>query len=254
MGLPAQKLDDVREYARVMRALWRGEMVETAIEGNAHKIQFMHPPHMAGVFVNTADVIPVHLSAFGPKGRQLVVAIADGFINPWTSPAALHDARSMRAACAAAGRDPAALYTTSLNMGCVLASGEAYDSPRARAQAGPWPAIYWHWLVEDGDRASVPPDLQPVIDAYHEIYARYAPADARYLELHAGHLMYLRPEEQQFITGAMLQALTLTGSPNEIRARVHALDTAGYDQVAVQLVPGQEAAIEDWAQILLRPS
>ena len=46
MGLPAQKLDDIREYARVMRALWRGERVETAIEGNRHKIQFMHPPHI----------------------------------------------------------------------------------------------------------------------------------------------------------------------------------------------------------------
>lgn len=100
----------------------------------------------------------------------------------------------------------------------------------------------------------MPPGLQPVIDAYHEIYARYAPADTRYLALHAGQLMYLRPEEQPLITGAMLQALTLTGSPDETRARVHALNVVGYDQVAVQRVPGQEAAIEDWAQVVLSPS
>ena len=82
MGLPAQKLADIREYARVMRALWRGETVETEIEGAAHKMRFMHPPHMAREFVNTTDERPVHLSAFGPKGRRLTAEIADGFINP----------------------------------------------------------------------------------------------------------------------------------------------------------------------------
>ena len=252
MGLPAQKLSAIREYARVMRALWQGEIVETEIEGAVHKIKFMHPPHSARDFVNTADPIPVHLSAFGPKGRQLTIDIADGFINPWMSPATLNDAGSIRAACTAAGRDPDSLYTTCLNLGCVLAPGEAHDSPRARAQAGPWPAIYWHWLVEDGDQANVPPPLQPLIDAYREIYARYEPADARYLTLHAGHLMYLRPDEQQFITGEMLQTLSLTGTVDEIRARAHAIEAAGYDQLAIQLVPGQEAAIEEWAQVLMR--
>ncbi|MBI2800684.1 MAG: LLM class flavin-dependent oxidoreductase [Gammaproteobacteria bacterium] len=251
MGLPAQKLREIREYTRVMRALWRGEMVETELEDAPHKIQFMHPPHMARAFVNTEDAIPVHVSAFGPKGRQLTVDIADGFINAWTGPAALNDVSALRAMCRAAGRDPASLYTTCLNLGCVLAPGEAYDSPRARAQAGPWPAIYWHSLIEDGDNANVPPPLKPLIDAYREIYAGYEPADARYITLHTGHLMYLRPEEQQFITGEMLKNSSLTGTADEIRTRAQQIEAAGYDQVAVQLVPGQEEAIEDWARVLM---
>ena len=61
------------------------------------------------------------------------------------------------------------------------------------------------------------------------------------MTLHDGHLMYLRPEEEQFISGETLRALTLTGRPDEIRERVFALDKAGYDQVAVQVVPGHEA-------------
>lgn len=251
MGLPAQKLSAIREYTRVMRALWRGEMVETGLEGEPHKMQFMHPPHMAREFVNTEDAIPVHVSAFGPKGRQLTVDIADGFINAWTSPAALDDVSELRVACRASGRDPDLLYTTCLNLGCVLAPGEAYDSPRARAQSGPWPAVYWHSLIEDGEKASVPPPLKAMFDAYREIYAHYEPADARYITLHSGHLMYLRPEEQQFITGEMLKSSSLTGTAEEIRARVRQIEAAGYDQVAVQLVAGHEGAIEDWARVLM---
>ena len=251
MGLPAQKLSDIREYARVMRALWHGDMVETTLEGGSRKMQFMHPPHMRGQFVNTDDAIRVHLSAFGPKGRQLTAEIADGFINPYTQPASLDDVGRVRDACRAVGRDPATLYTTCLNLGCILAPGEAADSPRARAQAGPWPAIYWHWLVEDGDKADIPPPLQPLIEAYRKIYAGFGPLDARHIRLHAGHLMYLRPEEQQFITGEMLKFTSLTGTANEIRARVAAMAAAGYDQMAIQLIPGQEAAIEDWAKVLM---
>ena len=231
MGLPAHTLREIREYARVMRALWRGEMVETVIEGAPHKMRFMHPLHLARAFVNTEDAIPVHVSAFGPRGRQLTVDIADGFINAWTG--------------------PAALYATCLNLGCVLAPGEAYDSPRARAQAGPWPAVYWHALIEAGDKAEVPPPLKPMLDAYREIYVRYQPADARYATLHSGHLMYLRPEEAQFLTGEALRSSSLTGTADEIRARVQQIEAAGYHQVAIQLVPGQEAAIEDWARVLM---
>ena len=251
MGLPAQKLADIREYARVMRALWRGETVETELEGAAHKLRFMHPPYMAREFVNTTDEIPVHLSAFGPKGRRLTAEIADGFINPWTSPAALDDLRRVREACQAVGRDPSSLYTTCLNLGCVLAPGEAADSPRARAQAGPWPAVYWHSLVEAGDEADIPPPLVPLIEAYRKLYLSYTPADARYMTLHTGHLMYLRAEEQQFIDGETLQAVSLTGTAEEIRARVATMQKAGYDQMAIQLVPGHEAALEDWARVLL---
>jgi hypothetical protein len=63
--------------------------------------------------------------------------------------------------------------------------------------------------------------------------------------------MYLRPEEEQFITGEMLKALTLTGTPTEIRARRDLLDAAGYDQVTIQIVPGHEAEIDHWAKVLI---
>ena len=248
MGLKAQRRADVAEYMRVMRALWSGDVVEAEVEGETHKMKFMQP---AEGFINLKDPIPIHFAAFGPKARQFAAETADGFVTTWMNPSSAEESRWVRAAARAAGRDPDSIYTSCFNLGCVLEPGEAYDSPRARAQAGPLPAIAWHWFVEDGDKATVPPDLQPLIDAYREIYQRYEPADARYMALHDGHLMYLRPEEEQFITGEMLKALTLTGTPEDIRERVELLRDAGYDQVAVQIVPGHEDAIEQWAKVLL---
>lgn len=247
MGLDAQKLSDIRDYANVMQALWRGEVVSTELEGSKHKLKFMHP--QTG-FVNTVHDIPIHFSAFGPKARKLTANHADGFINAWMSPNALDDVNEVKSHRLSSGKlEP--LYSTCLNLGCILEDGEAYDSPRARAQAGPWPAIAWHWMVEDGDKANIPPELLPLIEQYREIYLSYEPEDARYMTLHSGHLMYLRPEEQQFITGEMLKALTLTGSPAEIKARCAQLRGAGYEQIAIQIVPGHEAEIDQWAKLLI---
>ena len=247
MGLHAQKLDDIRHYANTMQSLWRGEVVSTVLEGGEHKLTFMHPE---SGFVNIRDNIPIHFSAFGPKARKLTGSHADGFINAWMSPNALVEIDEVKSH-RLASNNTKPLYSTCLNLGCILADGEAYDSPRARAQAGPWPAIAWHWMVEDGDKANIPADLVPLIEQYREIYLSYEPEDARYMTLHSGHLMYLRPEEQQFITGEMLKALTLTGRPTEIKERCSRLRAAGYDQIAIQIVPGHEAEIEQWAAVLI---
>ena len=43
MGLPAVKLADMAEYIRVVQALWRGETVETEIEGKPPQDPFPVP-------------------------------------------------------------------------------------------------------------------------------------------------------------------------------------------------------------------
>ena len=63
------------------------------------------------------------LSAFGPAQEGLLFGRDD-------------DVARLHEACRTVNRDPASIYTTSLNLGCILAPGEAADSPRARAQAG----------------------------------------------------------------------------------------------------------------------
>jgi 5,10-methylenetetrahydromethanopterin reductase len=252
VGLPAITLKRLEEYIRVVRALLAGETVEWSEEGGPHKIRFLNPE--LGL-INIDDPIPMHISAFGPKGRTLAAKLGTGWMsggNPRGAAAALN---AMRQEWEKAGRDTKDLYATTFGNGCVLAEGEAADSPRARAQAGPSATMLFHDAAESEELGTLgfrlPPQFQPILDAYREIYKRYEPADARYLSNHRGHLMFLRPEEQALITPELLRTLTYTGTESEMVAAVRQVKDSGFNQFAVTLRVGHEFdMLADWSKVL----
>jgi 5,10-methylenetetrahydromethanopterin reductase len=61
--------------------------------------------------------------------------------------------------------------------------------------------------------------------------------------------MFLKPEERRFVTADLIRATSFTASEAEIKQRIGALRDAGYTQFTIQLVPGQERALADWARI-----
>jgi 5,10-methylenetetrahydromethanopterin reductase len=161
----------------------------------------------------------------------------------------------MRQEWTAAGRDAKDLYSTTFGNGCVLAEGEAADSPRARAQAGPSATMIFHDLAEEQELGTlgfrVPPQFQATFEAYRKIYESYEPADARYLSNHRGHLMFLRPEEQALVTPELLRTLTYTGTEAEMVAAVRQVKDAGFSQFAVTLRVGHEFdMLADWSKVL----
>jgi 5,10-methylenetetrahydromethanopterin reductase len=251
MGLGPMPLRELREYVRVVRALLAGDTVHWEFEGAPHPIRFLDPE--AGL-IDLHDPIPLHLSAFAPKARTLVAEIADGWMTFLSIlPRALHEVEEMRTACRAAGRAPESLYTTAITLGCVLRPGEDAGSLRARAEAGPLVPVVFHGFVERAiDEHALPPGLREAAAAYRAQYATYEPADARYLQMHAGHLMRVRPEEARFVTPELIRMATFTGTVEELRERIVALAEAGYRQLAFQLVPGHESALDDWARLVER--
>jgi len=251
MGLGPMKLSALREYLRVVRGMLRGETVEWSHEDTRRKIRFLNPE--AGL-IDIASPIPVHLSAFAPKARALAAQECEGWMNFVTVlPMALYEVGEISTACRAAGRAPETLYKTGFTLGCVLRPGEPADSPRARAQAGPLAVVLFHGLMEGTIRASLlPPELAAAAEEYRTLYESYEPTDARYLQLHTGHLMWVRPEEQRFLSGDLIRATTFTGTRDELVDRVRALRDAGYQQLAVQLVPGHEDAMDDWMEVFSR--
>jgi len=62
--------------------------------------------------------------------------------------------------------------------------------------------------------------------------------------------VFVKPEEKPYVTGELIRATTFTATAAIIKERVAALHDAGYTQFTIQLVPGQEHAIEDWARIM----
>jgi 5,10-methylenetetrahydromethanopterin reductase len=252
MGLRPVKLADMEEYVRVVRGLLAGETLEWTFEGKRRKIRFLNPEIGA---VNIADPIPVHVSALGPRARRLTAKLGAGWIHATASVSHASGAiADMQAAWREVGRDPAALSATATIAGCVLRDGEASDSPRAKAHAGPTATIALHSLVERdefGDLGRpIPPQLAPLIERYRQIYLKYEPADARYLSNHRGHLMFLRPEEQAICTAELIRATTFTGTRAELRERVRELGRVGFDHVGVTVRHGYPEMLEEWADVL----
>ncbi|TMQ23894.1 MAG: LLM class flavin-dependent oxidoreductase [Candidatus Rokuibacteriota bacterium] len=251
MGLGPVRLDDLREYIRVVRGLLAGDTLEWTFEGQRRKIRFLSPE--LGV-VNVTDPIPLHISALGPRGRRLTAELAAGWIcatgHVGSARAAVAD---MQAAWRAVGIEPATRPATAFTGGCVLKDGEACDGPRARAQAGPHATIALHNLVEAeqfGDMGrGLPPSLAPLLERYREIYLKYEPPDARYLANHRGHLMVLRPEEQEVCTAELIRTVTFTATRPELQERIRELGRAGYNHFAISIRHGHPQMLEEWADV-----
>ena len=146
------------------------------------------------------------------------------------------------------------LSATAFALGCVLAPGEPYDSPRAMAQAGPRAAVVLHRAADEaiaGLPNSTPPhpSVAEAVRAYVELARTFEPDDAKYLNNHRGHLMFVKPEERPYVTADLIRTTSFTATEEVLTERVEALRDAGYTQFTVQIVPGQEQAIEDWARI-----
>ena len=255
MGQKAIRLADLERYVAEVQGLLRGETVEVLLEGEKKKVRFMVPE--LGL-IDLAHEVPLHLSAFGPKGRALGARLGAGwaFFSGATGPA-IGALKDMQASWQAAGRGDA-LYANMYTLGCVLKQGERADSPRAVAQGGPLAATFMHdmverraWGAEGGEPLLTPPPfLAEALDEYAKLYETYEPADARWLTLHKGHLMYVRDDERRFLTEPVMQAMTFTGTADDLRGRVETLRDAGYAQFTIQIVEGHEDALEDWAEML----
>jgi 5,10-methylenetetrahydromethanopterin reductase len=247
MALKPYPLSALKEYVRVVRALLRRETIEATIEDAPRKIRFLNPDGL----LNLDDPIPLHFATWAPKAQKLTAEIGDGWIDFVPSvDQGVAEIERIVAACRAVGRDPKTLHKQAQIGGCVLGAGEAADSPRARAQAGPVATVIIHAGVEADHEGIVAAELRELVREYRKMYETFEPADARYLTLHSGHLIFVRPEEQRFLSADLLRAMTFTATEPELVEKVRRLRDAGYDQVTVWLMHGQEAsAIEDWARV-----
>ena len=252
MGLAAVKLKDTREYVRIVRALLNRETTEWEFEGKRRKIRFLNPDLE---LINTTDPIPFHFSALGHKGKKLAAETGMNWIMPIRdNDGAITQLRAMQDEWRGAGRDTADLYATAHAGGCILGPDEPADSFRAKAQAGPAAAMVLHDMVEADSFGTlgyrIPEALRPLLDEYKLIYEAYEPEDARYLSVHRGHLMILRPEEEHMIGGEMIKALSFTATAPELRERIQELDESGYSQISFHIRYGQDHTVEEWAELV----
>jgi 5,10-methylenetetrahydromethanopterin reductase len=252
MGLGAIKLSEMEEYIRVVMGLLDSQTIEFQVEGKRQKIAFLNPELE---LINLRDPVGLHISAYGPRARALTAKLGAGWLNFVGEVASGVTAmRAMQKSWTDAGRSVGDLTAVAFALGCVLEPGEPLDSDRAIAQAGPRAAVLLHRAADEAlaglpNTSPVPASVAEPVAAYVELAKTYEPADARYLENHRGHLMAVKPRERPFVTAELIRQTTFTGTEPDLVDRIAALRDAGYSQFTIQLVPGQEAAIEDWARL-----
>jgi alkanesulfonate monooxygenase SsuD/methylene tetrahydromethanopterin reductase-like flavin-dependent oxidoreductase (luciferase family) len=233
MGMPPYRVSQLREHVRVIRRLLDGCEVDYR-EGELNRaIRLFHRPLQ---LVNTRDRIPIYVAGNAPKAIELAGEVGDGFITSRTNTVQGWRETWARARASAerAGRNPREIYTMLLTAACLLEAGEGYDSPRVRAEAGPWAMVALHALYESvGSADEAPAPIRAVFAAYKE-YAdrRFANNPAYYMELHDGHAIYMQPEEERFVTPELIRHATMTAAPTELLSRLRALEAEGVRQVA----------------------
>src|SRR3984885_6587461 len=252
MGLGAVKLADMEEYIRIVQALWRGETVDITLEGKHRPTRYLNPELD---LVNTHDPIPLCIAASGPRARKLTAKLGAGWIDNVADVArGTATLEQMRAAWQEANRPRDDLRAIAWIGGAVLEDGEPVDGPRGMALAAPRAAMLLH-RAADTALAGYPtpvamrPEFSAAVEAYVEHARSFEPKNAYYLANHRGHLMFVRPDERQFITAEMIRRTSFIGTAADLTQRIGALADAGFNQVVFSIPPGQEHAIEDWGRI-----
>jgi 5,10-methylenetetrahydromethanopterin reductase len=211
MGYPAISWSFMTAYLDAYCGLLRGDIVEW--EGV--KMQMLHPDGSAPP--RPIDV-PIVIGALGPKGRA-VAERYDGIF----------------AATTLDGLEPGAFdWVAYLYWGTVLEPGEDLSSERVLAAAGPGGALAYHATYE-----LYGPDAVPGIPGGKEWLAAIEerPADERHLSVHVGHCLQANAADRTawaVTGGALLPRTTVTGTADEIKARIDDLGARGATEVVFQ--------------------
>jgi 5,10-methylenetetrahydromethanopterin reductase len=240
MGLPPVRLGDLREHVRICRALLSGEEVLYREGKRERWIRFMHPDRS---YINIKESIPIVIAAQGPKALEVAGEIGDG----WMAPASRVEAfkqnlATVKSAAQRAGR-PQNFTATLFAAACVLKPGESLTSTRVLSQMGPMAAVALHALWESSAvAAQLPSSLQSLYEKYRDEYVGKldVPADRRYLKVHEGHTIYVKPGEERFLTPEVISAFSMTAPREHLIERIREFEAAGLDEISFCL-PNDDA-------------
>lgn len=216
----------VEPYVAAVRALLRGD--EILWEGKA--LRMLQPSGYGAP--RPVDDVPILLGAEGPKGLAAAERLADGVFSVGSVQKA--GAFSWRA---------------TLQFGTILDEGEDIGSERVREAAGAAVAVIYHAVYE---RAGAGVDGFPGGQTWRES-VELAPEDARHLSVHDGHLVGLNRHDRLIWEQSrdLAPQLTLTGTADQVRARVAEMEKNGVTELAYQPVgPDKPRELRAFAEAL----
>jgi alkanesulfonate monooxygenase SsuD/methylene tetrahydromethanopterin reductase-like flavin-dependent oxidoreductase (luciferase family) len=244
MGLPPTSLATFRHTIEVCRGLLQGKAVDYHERGRNTHVRFFDVEHG---YINVHDPIPIYVAASHPKALAVASDLGDGLITiSILSPTVL---KTTLSTLPQRPSSPTPFPVVTIGISCVLRPGEAINSPRVLSRVGPRIAVALHYgyeVMKHGKAA--PAYLQPFLTP---AYCRYL--DQRWAEIHVTHSRFLHPGEEEFITPEAIQSMSLTGTREEIIARVKALEVVGLTQFVISPPWGyvEESIVEFAREIIV---
>ena len=201
----------VAEYVRCLKTLLAGETAEW----DGARIRMMHP---SGYGAARPITVPILIGADGPKGLAVAAELGDGVFSaivPQSDAVKVADWRAL------------------LSFGTVLDEGEELTSARVVDALAPAAVVMYHAVYERGGAAAV--DGLPGGSGWREAVEAY-PENERHLAIHEGHLVKANPRDEPYVADLipMASAGALTGTAEQVAARVRDLAAAGVTEVAYQ--------------------
>ena len=201
----------VAAYVRTFRALLRGATVTW--QGAA--LRMLHP---AGSIAERPLEIPVVIGALGPKGQAVARELGDGLFVTTTVPEGASDFSWVPYLC----------------WGTVLEEGEDWSDDRVVAAGGPGAVLAYHATYELTGREAVLelPGGKQWLDAVDR-----TPEAERHLSVHNQHCVGLSDADRAGWSAgghALLDAVTLTGTPTVVREKLERLQESGVTEVVYQ--------------------
>jgi 5,10-methylenetetrahydromethanopterin reductase len=208
MGLRGLPWSEVETRVREIQALLAGRTVH--IDGGAAAML-----HWPGQAPERPIEVGWRVAVAGPKGLATAERLGSAIFTSRPQPGADYSGHP---------------GVTAMVSGAVLDPGEALDSPRVLATAGPGVAILYHSAYERGDRS--------IANLHNgERFAALVdelPPGRRHLALHTGHLTELNEIDRQVLDAEAMRRSPLLHPAGEVPAFIDRYAEMGVTQLAYE--------------------
>ena len=250
LGMPAARLGDLRTHVDLCRGLWRGDTVPYQEGDRRRQIRFLRSDVE---FINIRDPIPVYIAGSGPRTLELAGEIGDGVILFGVVGDSLleYTLNHIRRGAERAGKRLEDIYLLVATAYHLTRPGE---SLREMQQAvGPLVTSECNiFALSVKDPVELPANIRDALMAFRDAYRTpESPIETRHLDLYSGYCLEFKPEHASLVTEQMIKETTLTGTAEEIRARVSRMAATGIRQVAIA---GGQNVIQDFAKNVIESS
>ncbi|MEM7093549.1 MAG: LLM class flavin-dependent oxidoreductase [Actinomycetota bacterium] len=234
MGHKPMTIAEFDRYLGELAPLLRGEEAMVEWRGRTSPVRHIMPDDG---FVNFEDPIPMYVSGFGPKSLALAGKHGDGMVLsvPPDPTLAQRVWGAVERGAAEVGRtvNAGSFPATTLNTIVVLEPGESSGSERCRDLCGAFAIASLHYSYDQWRNFGRVPTNPAVVDVWEDYTAMLeaVPDERRHQRVHAGHNCWVLPEEERFVTPALIESSCLVGTEEQIVERLLALDAAGIDQM-----------------------